>query len=138
RLFTAVDTLKALNQELNIAYSARIKLDIQRRARRGECAPVHFLTRHQGRLDGREVHVVSVDMGLNTDDESSSQLGVSSGVSNLDKSLPLPVLGSFSVVRQGISQAHGQLSLGSFRTQPQIDAKHWPLWGHARQGVRDA
>src|SRR5205823_11332935 len=75
-------------------------------------------------LKCRKVDFVTVNLRLNTADELASELLIPSRVANLDKSLPLPVVGHLRVIVECARQIDRQFTFISLGPQPQIDAKH--------------
>src|SRR5271165_3664010 len=126
---TAINSLQALHQKLNIPDTAAVEFDVNRPfcrdTRRSPLAslvdPLSCLERC---LDSRKVHVWTVDKGRNRVGKLAGQLRIASRMAGLNHRLQLPVLRHLRVVLDRPWQPHCQLTLVALRTQTKINAKH--------------
>src|SRR5947208_6184006 len=130
-LGTSIHSLQALDEELDIADAAAIHFDVNGFVAfsRNLLAPlaIDFFARQESGFDSREVDLLAVNLWLYSANKRAREGNIARRVANFYKGLPLPIVGRFGVVAQGVGYADRQLAFISLRTQAKINAKDCAL-----------
>src|SRR5215469_11447318 len=92
---------------------------------------VHFFSGNEGSLDSSKINLLCINFRLHGANKSSGESFVASGMPNLDKRLPFPIVRGRSVITEGMREIDSELSLTALRAQSQIDAIDRTFLRHA-------